>query len=108
MKFKGDFDLADKASISAALGAYRNGTLVIDLTDTTYIDSTILGAFVMLERTRSERNLKARYVLGGSPVYRIFQMTGLDRVFSFFPTVEAATASLDVTDTQYLESIVTA
>lgn len=100
MKFTGDFDLIDRAAISEALRACKDETVVIDLSDASYIDSTILGTFVMLEKAKAERNLQVRYVLGNSPVRRIIRMTGLDLVFDIFQTLDGATAFLDVTRTR--------
>jgi anti-sigma B factor antagonist len=69
-------------------------TLVFDLSGVTRIDSTGIGRFIdtygRLKKTGGEMRLAG--VEGA--VRETFRLTRLDRVFSFYPTVEAACAGL--------------
>jgi anti-sigma B factor antagonist len=69
-------------------------TLVFDLSGVTRIDSTGIGRFIdtygRLKKTGGEMRLAG---VEGS-VRETFRLTRLDRVFSFYPTVEAACAGL--------------
>lgn len=78
----GELDLADKEALTASLRAAETADLVIlDLTDVTYVDSTILGCFVHL-RTRVAAHGGSVRLIGVRPnIFRLLETTGLDRVF---------------------------
>ena len=66
--------------------------VVIDLTDTTFIDSTTLGVLVSgLKRLRPEGG-QLMLVITDRNIKKIFEITGLDRVF---PIHEARTGALE-------------
>ena len=70
-------------------GAYR---LVVDLEDVEFIDSTGLGVLVgVLKRTRA-RGGSMSLVCSQDGLLRVFRITGLERVFSIYGSVDAATA----------------
>lgn len=77
-----------QAQIDAiAAGHYRQ---VVDLSRTTYIDSTGLGVLVgSLKRTKAHGGW-LRLAAPAEAVVRLLQTCGLDRVFEIFPSVEAA------------------
>lgn len=90
---QGDFDLRSAAEVRSALvqlvddGARR---LVVDLTETTFLDSTALGALVgALKRARSAEG-DVELVCTDRSIVRIFQITGLDRVFTIHRTLDEA------------------
>lgn len=58
------------------------GALVVDLRKVTFLDSTILGTLVGGLRRMRERGGELTLVYPPSPVNRIFELTGLDAVFS--------------------------
>jgi anti-sigma B factor antagonist len=99
---RGHFDLVgvqtfrDEIDRLRELGAVR---VVVDLLDTGFIDSTGLGALLYgLKALRAEGG-ELRIVSSGSRIGRIFRITGLDRVFPMFPSVdEALAASLQRAD----------
>ncbi|HET7398714.1 MAG TPA: STAS domain-containing protein [Intrasporangium sp.] len=64
--------------------------LVVDLTDVTFIDSTGLG--VLVGRLKHIRLLGGSLRLVGSDdrVLKVFSITGLDKVFEIYPTLEDA------------------
>jgi anti-sigma B factor antagonist len=62
---------------------------VVDLTATTFLDSTMLHVFL---RARSELRDGARLLLvtNGATVKRAFEVSGVDRFFDFYPSRRAA------------------
>jgi anti-anti-sigma factor len=78
LQLEGEFDVADRARLLDALAlTSAAGLVVLDLTRVSYVDSTVLLCFVMLQREIAQRN--ARLVLAGlsDTVQRIFQISGL-------------------------------
>jgi anti-anti-sigma factor len=65
------------------------GTIVVDLTDTSFLDSTMLQ---VLLSTRSELRDGGRLVLvsDDATVKRVFEIAGIDRFFDFYPSRCAA------------------
>jgi anti-sigma B factor antagonist len=68
--------------------------VVVDLTATTFIDSTALG--VLLRGVERLRGVDGRLavVCVDPNMTKIFEVTGLDRVFSIHPSREAALAQV--------------
>jgi anti-sigma B factor antagonist len=64
--------------------------LVIDLSRVTFLDSSALGVLVGALRRMRERERELCLVEPRPAVRRIFEITLLDRAFTFSPTVEAA------------------
>src|SRR5438128_9371411 len=68
--------------------------VVVDFSDTTFIDSTTLGVLVGgVKRLRSNDG-QLSLVCSDRNITKIFEITGLDRVFSIFPSREEAVATL--------------
>ena len=64
--------------------------VVVDLSDTTFIDSTTLGVLVGgVKRLRTNEG-QLSLVCSDRNITKIFEITGLDRVFTIHPTREAA------------------
>jgi anti-anti-sigma factor len=93
LSLAGELDLADAPALREALRRAVERSpkrLVVDLTEVTFVDSTILGALV-----------EARSKLGGDAfalaapgleVQRALEVSGLDRHFRVFETVSGALA----------------
>ena len=64
-------------------------TAVVDLTETTFLDSTILS---VLLSTRKELHDGGRLLLvtDDATVKRVFEIAGVDRFFDFYPSRLAA------------------
>jgi anti-anti-sigma factor len=62
---------------------------VVDLSETTFLDSTMLLVFL---RVRNELRDGGRLLLvaNDATVKRVFEITGVDRFFDFFPSRRAA------------------
>jgi anti-sigma B factor antagonist len=70
--------------------------VVVDLTDTTFIDSTTLGVLVGgLRRLRPDGGDLA-LVITDRNIRKVFEITGLDRVFAIHETRDEALAGLSV------------
>jgi anti-sigma B factor antagonist len=66
--------------------------LVVDLLAVEFIESTGLDALIGGRRRAQALNGSLSLVCTDTPVLKVFRITGLDKVFDIFDTVEAATA----------------
>jgi anti-anti-sigma factor len=87
----GDHDLYTAPKVQQELQsviAAGARTAVIDLTETTFLDSTMLSVFL---RAREEFG-DGRIVLvtDDEAVKRVFELAGVDRLFEFYPSRRAA------------------
>ena len=69
-------------------------TVLVDLTDTTFIDSTTLGVLVGGVKRLRPNGGQLALVCDDRNITKIFEITGLDRVFTIYPTREDALAKL--------------
>ena len=69
--------------------------VIVDFTSTTFIDSTTLGVLVGgVKRLRSNDG-QLSLVCSDRNITKIFEITGLDRVFAIHPSRDEAIAALD-------------
>ena len=68
-------------------------TIVFDLNEVTHMDSTGMGRFIEAHRLLQSIGGHMRMVAGPGNVREMFQVTRLDTIFKFYPTVEIATAA---------------
>ncbi len=91
---RGDIDAyhsADfKKNLKEKIEAFSGKTVVLDLSEVSYIDSAGLGSLVAILKTA--RSLSKSFVLASLKpnVKRIFEMTRLDNVFKIVDTPEEA------------------
>jgi anti-sigma B factor antagonist len=94
----GEIDLFTAPEMKAALlGAIDSGKtrIVVDLSQTTFLDSTALGVLIgAIKRLRS-RDGALTIVNTESTIAKTFEITGLDQIFTITDTREAAIAALD-------------
>jgi len=83
---RGELDLHTVATLEQELRQVDGGALVLDLTETTFMDSTALGV-LLKEATRRPGDL--RLVVAGE-VRRLLEITGLDRRFRCTDSLEEA------------------
>lgn len=89
--FTGDLDLNDRERIVDALRPLATAEApLVDLTDVTYLDSTVLGALVGLNKSVARRGKRVSIIVGSERVLKIFTMTRLNEVFDVFTSREAA------------------
>jgi anti-sigma B factor antagonist len=68
--------------------------VIVDFTDTTFIDSTTLGVLVGgVKRLRSQDG-QLSLVSSDRNITKIFEITGLDRVFTIYPSRDEAVAKV--------------
>ena len=97
LEVEGDLDLVSAPDLRARLGGLSQGApayLVLDLSALQFVDSTGLGVLVGTHRRVRAAGGEVR-IAGVSPrILRVLSVTGLDQVFSLFPTVAEALDSL--------------
>ncbi len=72
--------------------------VIVDFSDTTFIDSTTLGVLVGgVKRLRTNEGQLA-LVCSDRNITKIFEITGLDRVFNIYPTRVEAVAMVKSAD----------
>src|SRR5690348_1011120 len=92
LELSGEFDLA---VASVLRGAFREAlaeseTVVVDLSRTTFMDSTALGGLVTAQRKAVDRGGEVRLVGLNAGLRRVFRLMALDTVFTSYATVDAA------------------
>jgi anti-sigma B factor antagonist len=91
---EGELDLARAPSLKwaliDALEAGRN-QLVVDLSATTFMDSTGLGVFVGVNRSLTAE-ARLAIVCPRASLLNIFELSGMDGAFAIFPALEEALA----------------
>jgi anti-sigma B factor antagonist len=94
----GEHDLSTAPELRARLHDLGDANpLIIDLDQTTFVDSSILGVLVGGLRRARERNAPFGLVLGADAhpaIRRIFELTGLHEVFPIFASRAEAQAAL--------------
>jgi len=69
--------------------------LVFDLTGVSHMDSTGMGRFIEAHRLLQSIGGHMRMVAGTGGVREMFQVTRLDTIFTFYPSVEEACAKVN-------------
>ena len=78
-----------KQRMSAPIEEGRSN-LIVDLSRTTFIDSSSLGVLIGAHRRLKLRGGSLVVVCDDEAIAKTFKITGLDGVFTLAPTVEAA------------------
>ncbi len=88
----GELDVTQKQALTARLSRAGNAEItIVDLSAVTYIDSAALTVFIehLKEAQRSSRDLRF-IVARAQPIHRIFEVTGLTRLFKLYENQEQA------------------
>ena len=97
LSVKGEVDVYSAPTLSENLTQLLDEgstTIVVDLTEVAFLDSTGLGALIAA-RTAADRSGGALPIVCTlDRVLKLFTITGLDGVFAIFPTVDEAVASV--------------
>jgi len=91
----GELDLSTAPQLKWALvDALEQGhaCLVVDLSHTSFMDSTALGVLVGVNRSLAAGSRLA-VVCHSAALLRIFELSGMDGAFAIHPTLEAALAA---------------
>jgi anti-sigma B factor antagonist len=81
-----------KQRVSAPIDEGRRH-VVVDLTETTFIDSSSLGVLIGAHRRLKRRNGSLTVVCENEAIVKTFRITGLDGVFTLLPTLDEALAN---------------
>ena len=68
--------------------------VVVDFSDTTFIDSTTLGVLVGGVKRLRTNDGQLSLICSDRNITKIFEITGLDRVFTIYPSRDEALAQL--------------
>ena len=90
----GDFDLSNLASLRDALvdATSMPRSVVLDLAETTFVDSTVLGAITGAYRKADRVGGCLRIARPRPNIRRILQLMALDTIIGLYDSVEAAAA----------------
>jgi anti-sigma B factor antagonist len=91
----GEHDLYTAPRIEAALGgaiASGRAVVVVDLHETTFLDSTVL-AILLHARAELTDHRRLALVCDDPKIKRVFELSGTDRLFEFFTSRSALEAS---------------
>ena len=94
----GELDLYTAPELKPALMAASGGgpgAVIVDLTECTFIDSTALGILVKAKKALAAEAIELSLVTSDRNILRVFEITGLDRVFTIHPTRPEAAAGGD-------------
>jgi anti-sigma B factor antagonist len=74
--------------------------VIVDFTDTTFIDSTTLGVLVGGVKRLRTNDGSLSLVCSDRNITKIFEITGLDRVFTIYATRDEAVSKLSASANQ--------
>lgn len=92
VRMHGQYDIADRERIQTVFDAAEPAPyVVVDLSDTTYLDSSVLGAFIHLRKRRETENPNALgFLEPNAALRRLIEIAGLASVFPFFESLKDA------------------
>jgi anti-sigma B factor antagonist len=94
----GEIDLFTAPELKAALGeAIESGKarIVVDLTETSFLDSTALGVLIGTVKRLRARDGRMTIVNIDQNIAKTFEITGLDQIFTIRSNREDAITALD-------------
>ena len=94
----GEIDLFTAPELKSAIGeALESGhtRIVVDLTETTFLDSTALGVLIGAVKRLRSRDGVLTIVNTDPNIAKTFEITGLDQIFTIRPTRGEAVQALD-------------
>ena len=93
-RLKGELDIARQAELDAiAAGGCRERGAIVDMTEVTFLDSTVLTWLVRTKQTLEEKNRRLRVVAPGGVVTRLLSIAGLEGAIEVIGTQTEATES---------------
>jgi anti-sigma B factor antagonist len=95
---RGEIDLFTAPELKSALSeAIESGhtRIVVDLTDTTFLDSTALGVLIGAVKRLRSRDGRLTIVNVDDNIAKTFEITGLDQIFPISATRDEAVKALD-------------
>jgi anti-sigma B factor antagonist len=95
---RGEIDLFTAPELKSALAdAIEEGRLriVVDLSETTFLDSTALGVLIGAVKRLRSREGRLTIVNTDDNIAKTFEITGLDQIFTIRASRDEAVAALD-------------
>jgi anti-sigma B factor antagonist len=95
---RGEIDLFTAPELKSALGEAIEGgrtRIVVDLSETSFLDSTALGVLIGTVKRLRSRDGRLTIVNVDQNIAKTFEITGLDQIFTIRSTREEALAALD-------------
>src|SRR6195952_1131850 len=95
---RGEIDLFTAPELKQVLAeALESGRIriVVDLTETTFLDSTALGVLIGAVKRLRSRDGVLTIVNTDANIAKTFEITGLDQIFTIRPTRDEAVEALD-------------
>jgi anti-sigma B factor antagonist len=83
-----------KQVLAESIGAGRI-RIIVDLTETTFLDSTALGVLIGAVKRLRSRDGVLTIVNTDANIAKTFEITGLDQIFTIRPTRDEAVEALD-------------
>ena len=93
IRLQGEYDVSAERDLGILLSSAENSAVaIIDCTDVTFLDSSALECLLRLRNrmTVAGGGGEIRVAGANEALARLFSVTGLDRVFKMYPTVERA------------------
>jgi anti-sigma B factor antagonist len=90
-----EIDITNAEGLRSALlaaAANGHGALVVDMTRTRFCDSAGLHTLIAAHKRAQAEGREVLLVIPGTPVLRVFALTGIDRVIPNFTTLAQALA----------------
>jgi anti-sigma B factor antagonist len=95
---RGEIDLFTAPELKQVLAeSIESGRIriIVDLTDTTFLDSTALGVLIGAVKRLRSRDGALAIVNVDENIAKTFEITGLDQIFTIVPTREEAEDAVD-------------
>jgi anti-sigma B factor antagonist len=92
-----EIDIANAGQLRAALlaaAAQGHATIVVDLSETAFCDTSGLQVLVLAHRRAAAEGGGLRLVVQAATLLRLFSLTGVDHVIPGFATVDEAVSDL--------------
>jgi anti-sigma B factor antagonist len=93
VSFAGEHDLHTAAMVQEEVRtviAAGARAIVVDLTETTFLDSTMLHVLLWARKELHDDGGRILLVTGDATIKRVFEIAGIDRFFDFYPSRRAA------------------
>lgn len=90
----GELDLHNEAELRQSLSSAEAGTVILDLSGVSFLDSTICRVVVSEAKRRHRAGGELVLFDDGSRATQAIELAGIDRVVRLFPTFRGALGSL--------------
>jgi anti-anti-sigma factor len=90
LRFRGNLDALDSIAMPSKLQPYTRknmGTIVVDLTESTFVDSQWLAVFLRFNELTREQGNRLFFLIPAGTVRELFVSTGLGKVFNLIDDV---------------------